>query len=96
MEKPYTSLAKLLNCHPDEIAITTSSTTSWFQVNSPSLNISIPSTLHFQEQSSHKSLCILRNASTGQQICITYVWRVPGHMIQQLSMPVTKSVCAAA
>ncbi len=32
MEKPYTALAQLLNCHPDEIAITTSSTTSWFQV----------------------------------------------------------------
>ncbi|KAA6422013.1 MAG: aminotransferase class V [Trebouxia sp. A1-2] len=32
MEKPYTALAQLLNCHPDEIAITTSSTASWFQV----------------------------------------------------------------
>lgn len=32
MEKPYTALAKLLNCHSDEIAIVTSSTAAWFQV----------------------------------------------------------------
>ena len=32
MEKPYTALAKLLNCHADEIAIVTSSTTAWCQV----------------------------------------------------------------
>ena len=32
MEKPYTALAKLLNCHADEIAIVTSSTTAWYQV----------------------------------------------------------------
>jgi len=31
MEKPYTALAHLLNCHPDEIAIVTSSTTAWYQ-----------------------------------------------------------------
>lgn len=33
MEKPYTALAKLLNCHSDEIAIVTSSTSAWFQVS---------------------------------------------------------------
>ena len=32
MEKPYTALAKLLNCYSDEIAIVTSSTAAWFQV----------------------------------------------------------------
>lgn len=32
MEKPYTALAQLLNCHPDEIAIVTSSSTAWYQV----------------------------------------------------------------
>ncbi|KAL3143663.1 hypothetical protein ABBQ38_002458 [Trebouxia sp. C0009 RCD-2024] len=32
LEKPYTALAKLLNCHSDEIAIVTSSTAAWFQV----------------------------------------------------------------
>ena len=32
MEKPYTALAKLLNCDADEIAIVASSTSAWFQV----------------------------------------------------------------
>ena len=32
MEKPYTALAKLLNCDTDEVAIVTSATTAWFQV----------------------------------------------------------------
>lgn len=32
LEKPYTALAQLLNCEPDEIAIVTSATTAWQQV----------------------------------------------------------------
>lgn len=32
MEKSYTALAQLLNCHPDEIAVVTSATAAWYQV----------------------------------------------------------------
>ena len=34
MEKGYTALAQLLNCHSDEIAIVTSATAAWYQVGS--------------------------------------------------------------
>ena len=32
LERPYTALASLLNCHPDEIAVVTSATEAWQQV----------------------------------------------------------------
>ena len=32
MQRPYTALAALLNCSPDEIAISTSATVAWQQV----------------------------------------------------------------
>ena len=32
LEKPYTALAQMLSCEPDEIAVVTSATTAWQQV----------------------------------------------------------------
>ncbi|KAH7617438.1 putative cysteine desulfurase [Nannochloris sp. 'desiccata'] len=32
LERPYTALASLLNCHPDEISVVTSATEAWQQV----------------------------------------------------------------
>ena len=33
MQRPYDALAKLLNCGPENIAIVTSATVGWQQVN---------------------------------------------------------------
>ena len=41
MEKPYTALAQLLNCHPDEIAVVTSATAAWFQVHVIAYTLSV-------------------------------------------------------
>lgn len=34
LARPYTALAKLLNCHRDEVAIVSSATSAWTQVKS--------------------------------------------------------------
>ena len=47
MQRPYTALAALLNCRPEEIAIVTSATVAWQQVTAAG-GVAFAGTIRFE------------------------------------------------